>query len=105
MGSSNSSELRETMEKVSAGDDNAVDKAWALLDKDKSGFLEGAEHQKCLASCSDQILENWSTLDPAIKKHMLQAMVPGYVKHVLDPEDEGKITKDAFFSKVLTIFS
>mmetsp|Transcript_73138 Transcript_73138/g.145056 ORF Transcript_73138/g.145056 Transcript_73138/m.145056 type:complete len:106 (-) Transcript_73138:93-410(-) len=104
MGGAESKALHETLEKLSAGDQSAVEPAWELLNKDKNDVLDGDEHKKCIDSVSNEILENWPTLDPSVKNKILKAMVAGYVQKTLDPDDDGKISAEEFKSRVMSMF-
>jgi len=104
MGGGESKVLHETLEKLSTGDEAAIEPAWELLNKDKNEVLDGEEHTKCIDSVSKEILDNWPTLDCELKNKILKKMVFGYVQETLDPDGDGKISAAEFKSRVMTMF-
>lgn len=96
MGGGESKVLQETLEKLSTGDEAAIEPAWELLNKDKNDVLDGEEHTKCIDSVSKEILDNWPTLDRELKNKILKKMVFGYVQNTLDPDGDGKISAEEF---------
>mmetsp|Transcript_29203 Transcript_29203/g.77155 ORF Transcript_29203/g.77155 Transcript_29203/m.77155 type:complete len:108 (-) Transcript_29203:62-385(-) len=100
-GHSRKVDVHALMHRVRDGDQAAVEATWNYLDKDGSGALEGDEVSKCLLLCTGELLNNWDELDQAKKDALARQMVPLFVKGALDPNNDGKITKEEFLSRVM----
>ena len=90
----------ELIARIKKGDQTAAEEAWNALDRNHDGVLTGHEQQKCLDICTAEILAHLDTMDPHRKDILAKGMVPAFMKKSLDPNNDGKITKDEYVHRV-----
>ena len=94
-------DVHALMHQVREGDKAAVEGTWRYLDKDGSGALEGDEVAKCLGLCTEEMIGHWDELEQEKKDALAKQMVPLFVKGALDPDNDGKITKEEFIQRIM----
>ena len=106
MGSSESKpNVDELMDKIDAGDEDAIGELWGLLDRDGAGTLEGDESKRCFREVSEELLEGWEGMDATKRDRLAKVMIPLFVKAKLDPNHDGVITKEEFTARIVTLLN
>mmetsp|Transcript_42194 Transcript_42194/g.111533 ORF Transcript_42194/g.111533 Transcript_42194/m.111533 type:complete len:113 (-) Transcript_42194:83-421(-) len=91
----------DLLERIKKGDQAAAEEAWEALDRNGDGTLTGNEQKKCLDMCTQEILATLDKMDPDRKDILARGMVPAFMKKSLDPNNDGRITKEEYVERVI----
>jgi len=92
--------VSELLEKIEAGDQEALAECWECLDRDNSGALTGNEFQTCVREVAHELKANFDTMDEGKLRRFAKLMATSFVSLSLDPDQDKKITKEEFCTRV-----
>eukprot|EP00927_Polykrikos_kofoidii_P052510 TRINITY_DN46384_c0_g1_i1.p1 TRINITY_DN46384_c0_g1~~TRINITY_DN46384_c0_g1_i1.p1 ORF type:complete len:109 (-),score=24.27 TRINITY_DN46384_c0_g1_i1:158-484(-) len=99
-GGSKTINVEELFHQVQEGDKAALEKVWSHLNKDKDATLEGAEFTRCKDLVSTEIMNHIDDLPVETLRKLAKLAVPAFAQKALDPDGDGKITKDEFEARL-----